>query len=752
MTLDPLPHSQPSRPPQCSIVSWLRTAWAGPIAPVPDATAAGLALALGLSTAAHAGHFALLLKRLPWFLAFLGLAVVTFPAFRLLVRGYLAPRLRLLPVADRVLLLIVAVGLALAVSFWWGPLLYQNLWIHDPGVQPVLSILLAVADVALLALLYALVMAVPVAAPAAQAGASDRSGWAWYALAGVSVVAFVVGGNLFVRWYVGSERAMYYWDYAGYWMICTGYAEQLRTDPSTAAAAFQSSIKDSVYTLFPAIGPSAVMARFGLGRMNYVLAAFNFYLVAVLVASIWYAQVVTRQARGTWLTAVVPLVVVGGFPLIWAPLLKGMLDVGGVALAVLAGGLYLARPAVELGWKRILGIAVTLVALALFRKWFNYWIIAFGLCVGLDVLYRMAVTRPLSLAFVWRAARPAVGIGLYSLTLILSFSFPMVRRIAGHDYAQENIGWHSGRPEWERVHSVLEYVGYGYVGLWVLCLLVLFAFRGYRRIGFFALVTAVVGMGLFLRVQEPWPHHYQLLGPPFLMAVVPGLCLAISRIPWRGIQVSVAGLLVLALFVAMETTFVPEAEETWERARPVVPGVRHRPLVRTDLEEVRRLLAWLDRETAGTNRRYCILASSDRFNQTMILHADSSLGEDFPAVKRIAVLPEKDRLDGFPAALFLSEFVVVAGPPQTHLLRPGEQAVVTVPVESFIKDLDIAGAFEKVPDTFEMDGGITLHVYRKRRPIREDELAAFCERLKAAHPDIPKMFTPPAEVLTAVGR
>jgi hypothetical protein len=227
---------------------------------------------------------------------------------------------------------------------------------------------------------------------------------------------------------------------------------------------------------------------------------------------------------------------------------------------------------------------------------------------------------------------------------------------------------------------------------------------------------------------------------------------ALNRIPWSGVQLAVVAVLGLGFFVAMETTFVPEAEETWAAARPVVPDVRHPPLVRGDLDEIHRLLAWLDRETAGTSKRYCILASSDRFNQTMILHADSSLGEDFPAVKRIAVLPEKDRLDGFPAALFVSDLVLVADPPQTHLLRPGEQAVVTIPVESFLKNLDIARAFEKDPETFELDGGTTLHVYRRKRPVREDELAAFCERLKAAHLDIPRMFTPPPEVVTAVGR
>ena len=67
--------------------------------------------------------------------------------------------------------------------------------------------------------------------------------------------------------------------------------------------------------------------------------------------------------------------------------------------------------------------------------------------------------------------------------------------------------------------------------------------------------------------------------------------------------------------------------------RPLVPQFAYPPLVRNDLDEVRRLMRFLDTETTGSDT-IVVLGSGPNFNQTTFLSARRSLRVAFDAEKR----------------------------------------------------------------------------------------------------------------------
>jgi hypothetical protein len=48
---------------------------------------------------------------------------------------------------------------------------------------------------------------------------------------------------------------------------------------------------------------------------------------------------------------------------------------------------------------------------------------------------------------------------------------------------------------------------------------------------------------------------------------------------------------------------------------------------------------------------------------------------------------------------------------------------------------DIGAAFERLPITFQLEGGVEVHIFKRTRANTADEVAAFSEKLRQFYPD-----------------
>jgi hypothetical protein len=174
---------------------------------------------------------------------------------------------------------------------------------------------------------------------------------------------------------------------------------------------------------------------------------------------------------------------------------------------------------------------------------------------------------------------------------------------------------------------------------------------------------------------------------------------------------------------------------------PLAPTVRNRPVVRTDVAEVERLLGYLDAEVARRPGYIYVLGSSASFSDQALAFANLSLGTDFVSTGLILQGAHVDRRDGFPRSLLDSQYVVVANPPQVHL-GEAHQQVVVIPTQSFIDGGNVARAFAKMPAEFQLDNGVSVSVYARVRPILDDEIAELSDRLRSKYPDRPDIYEP----------
>ncbi|OWK37727.1 hypothetical protein [Fimbriiglobus ruber] len=714
-----------------------------------------LAHAAALTIVCHYHYFAPPPTRQLWVWLELGLSVFFWLPARLYVFRVLASGYRAVEATEHRTFVAIPCVLGFVVARWWAGTFADTLWLHPVVVHEILDVVLAAAHAALLAAAYgglvtALVLSDkflgggsqavpsmppdPIAAVPNDRPAGSLRGWLIFAL-------LLGAANAFVVWYIGQEHVAYYWDYMVYWTRASDFAEVIRVAPETAWDRFRLSVRNDDYGLTPAVLPALFEAVFGDSRLAYILAIVNLYLAAVAVAGWWFVRRFAPTAPAALVVAV-PAVVTFTSPIAWAPLLHGYLDIGGVAIATVALTLYLSHPVGRLRWHHILTLAALLALLALFRRWYTFFIVAFVLLAGLESVAAFARTYSRD---GWRKAIRglwAVGsIGFGFLLLIISFAEPWVERVLKTNYAADYTAYHTEEPFAVRAGHVLNNCGPGFLAAALAGLVVLVCFQTTRRPALFVAALYPIILTHFLRTQEFGPHHHYLLLPAYLL--LPSLALtrvltpAAPAVRWLSVSV-VGGLGGLAAAVM----FVPALVPWREPLRPVISGLDNTPIVRNDLPEFLRMVRYLGAATAADGGKVTLIGSSLTINVSMLYTADQSFREPLLPRERVLFCSEVDRVGGFPAALFQAEVVAVAAPLQTHL-RESEQQAVVIATDSLLNHKDVGNAFEKLPASFHLDHGVTVYVYRRVRPVAANDFKAFCARLEAAHPDVPVFFQPP---------
>ena len=295
-----------------------------------------LAHAVGIIANSYCHHFTPAPTRQLWFiLEFVTALLLWFPA-RLFISRYLVPGFATRTPSVRLNLAGLSIGFGVFLVLWWGSPFADTLWLHRVSWQQPLWIVLQCSEMLLVGLIFA-ALALAVLALDRRlfpAMTVDERTWSTPRIrlgdAGIFVALMAVV-NAFTVWYVQQEQTVYYWDFMVYWNRTAEFAATLHNQNLGAIGTeFSLSVRNDDYGLTPAAAPAVVVALFGDTRLVYQLAIVNFYLASVAVV-VW--QFVTRFVPSAgWLGVTVPLVVTLLCPICWMPLIRGYLDIGGVAV------------------------------------------------------------------------------------------------------------------------------------------------------------------------------------------------------------------------------------------------------------------------------------------------------------------------------------------------------------------------------------------------------------------------------------
>ena len=550
----------------------------------------------------------------------------------------------------------------------------------------------------------------------------------------VPVVAMILLVDAYALWFVHTEQTLYHADQVAYWSYSRSLAQLMVDDPLASIGAVIHSVANNDVNLLPAVPISLLMVVFGGSRLVYVIGVITVYGLGSAVALV-FALVRFGPGPRPWAA---PLV----FALaatVWQPVFIGYLGIGGVGLALVVIALAWSGPARPLSFRTLMLAGFLLGLLVLFRRWWGIWGLAFAIVVAADGLWCFLKSAERNFRGLWAPFRNGAILLLGAGATVVVLAAPILVSRLLTEYGDRFSAYSYGSPG-ERVASIVD--RFGLLGLMVVlvCAAVLFSAPKTRRIAVLLSAHLACTFAVMVSIQDHSPQHWYLYSPQILLIIGLSIGQLTGGIRWWSKRVALP-MLVGAAAVISAAVFAPTASAWWDRLAPVVPVDVIRPTIRHDLPEVKRLLAFLDHIREGREGWLYVLSSSDHLSDHVLGFSNLSLGTAFRTPATIIGGAHVDRRDGFPRGLLVADLVLVADPIQYHL-RAEDQRVVGEPARSFLQGTDVAAAFQVLPQTFVLDGGVDVRVFRRFRPNSREEVEALSARLKAAYPDRPEIYSP----------
>jgi hypothetical protein len=570
----------------------------------------------------------------------------------------------------------------------------------------------------------------------------------------VAAMAVAVTGSTAAMWYVTSENTVYYWDYVGWWERSAILYAWLRQSPLLAIKAVLESINSSDYNLLAAVPLAGWIGLGGQSRTWFVLGLITIYgTLSAIAFTLLCSRFPGSMHSAT--TAEVPKTFLAGFedtpwpvamiaPIVWTTwslpfvvAMRGFVDLGACAITFLVWWLYLTCRSDSWNVRRAIGIGLLLALLFLFRRYWAFWITAFGAVTAVDAsIHAWQIRKRDADSWYKPLAVPSL-MGLSLLASLLIVAFPLVARTVTTSYGDIYSAYQKGadlgvigRAVSDLVETIREngllatLVGLASLAWLCVC-------PDTRRIGLLLTAQTLLCYLQFRRVQAPGLQHYLLWCTGLTTAT--GLCAtAITyRLTPKRKWILIASLLAVGT-LQMTAAFVPAAKPI----RFLMAGnATQLPLVRGDIAELERMVNDIDKEIRdkGAQRIYCA-ASSPVLNFTTLVGYSPSLGKPFLSAGQLGHTADVDKRDGFPRDLLAADLVIATDPPQTHL-DPADQQVVIVPVSQLREQRGIGKAFKLVAGEYQLDGGVKAFLYRRSRPLTIDDVLPLSDALRRCYPD-----------------
>lgn len=512
---------------------------------------------------------------------------------------------------------------------------------------------------------------------------------------GWSVLVVCCLALVFTLLFVSQEKYLHFWDEVTFQNEYVSLAATLRQDGISAALRMIITSVGHEYSLFPVVLP-AMIPFLPLNRLSFIGLNTLFYYIPWLLLTSYYLATNVSYPQIHWKKIFLgSSLFLSLLPFVWRPLLDGMPDIGGVAIASLILILYRRRyqnNGVQLQFLS----GVLLVIIVLFRRYFAFWSLGFISSYLIMILVEKKLHWKQRLAPFWSLL---AGSGI---TFVLAGPpfWQMLTKNYGHIYQ----GYQAAQPLQEFWFYVT-FICFG-IPIVLSCLVsaaVLVRNHQTRQTSAFLLILTTIAVCLFMRVQSFAPHHFMLFLPLVSYLLIQGGVLAyVTFSRTRHLRRFISA---VALFqiTAFSVAFIPNPLHRSPLFDSIWP-VYAPPLQRNDLQSINEICGSLTRLTDGGQTIY-VLSSSDILNQSILenaCHNNSFLRTE-----------EVDVRDEFPQQFFTADIVITANPIQLHIESDKQQLITTLH-QHFHTQLS---QFYQLESQYLLDHDVTAGIYLRTANI-----------------------------------
>lgn len=519
--------------------------------------------------------------------------------------------------------------------------------------------------------------------------------------------------NAVTALYVCTSHTVYVWDNAGYWTVARTLSQQW-LGRSQILEVLKSTISMD-YNYLLAWPISLVMRLFGGSRAVFLFTLSNLYTLPGL----WGLCALAKDK--TW----GGLMLAGLFPMFTYIGLVGYVDVAACTLAIWAFVIYSSqKPAVSRG----IFSGALLVGTFLLRRYFFFFAVSFGVAA---LAVRLIFDRKKWADFLALLGSCAV------CAVYLTPNF-LLEKVLGTNYGDLYSAYDLGLVSDGKLFC-------RYFGLVLLLFLLVWSIAGLvrgaaRRETAFSLIQLAVCFVAFVAVQSHGQQH--------LLLYLPALAALMSiHLPSEGTKRRWVGFLTAALVFGW--CLVPKEQPASIDAidgAEALPSFMFYGPTRDGIDQLIELADYVDSLSAAEEKSAVVLASSSALNSEALTNLRPSLNLPEPECKTvIRYQGTVDKRDPFNWNTVTADYLIVGDPIQTHLGEENQQ-VFALFARDVLEGTGPGSAYRALPETFELEGGVTVRIYERIRNLTAEEYHLISDRLSALYPDYAEQYAVPAWV------
>ncbi len=529
---------------------------------------------------------------------------------------------------------------------------------------------------------------------------------------------FAVLANALVYFFVSQEYTIYFWDFNTFWQKYELIGDTLKINPVLAIKQLRRSLRDDIYNDLPVYFLLPFRMLFGWGRLSYNFAILNlFALPAIWLGRSFYQKYSPPSVLG--------LFSLFSFPFLWDPLFYGYLDIGGLICAYAVLHLYFNRAWSEQNKRRLLAISVLLSGMTLFRRWYLFWMISFLAIAFLDITRQTLGKKNFYSWFL--GIIKLASVASLAATMYCALTWPLPVRMFAGSNSETLSAYQFNQSFLGTFLQTMAHFGLFYGGLTLAGFILTVYSPKTRVLAAFLAAQLVLIYVLFNRIQDFDVHHYYLLFPSALFFIRSSV-LKFQKIVFARVSY------VAASFLCFACVFVPSVSDSAKSLEPFTPSARHYPMVRHDLEEMKKLAQTLASLATDDSDRIYVIASSDILNSDILKTTEKTLGLERKIQDKILWTHSVDKFEKFPQHFFAAKFLVVAVPTQYHL-RPEDQRVVGIPAEQILSGQGLGAFYKKLPDEFLLDNQTRVFLFQKQTEPTAEAIQEFLALFNPYYPE-----------------
>ncbi len=361
-----------------------------------------------------------------------------------------------------------------------------------------------------------------------------------------------------------------------------------------------------------------------------------------------------------------------------------------------------------LRWAEIIIFTFLLV---ITRRWYIFWIIGYYISYSVILLFNTFIKK--DKAKIKNLLKNGLTFAACSCIILSILLFPIIERTILANYGTRYNAWNEGGLKFEIFNNQCRYIGI--IAIILITIPIIYSLANKKTLAFTLqiVLTYIITVFLFTRIQNMWYHQSLILVPEYLILMILGisvLCQIKNKII-NNIMTFIIGIYLITTFLGSYT------ENRIIYKNSLFTNISLKPIQRQDYDKIGEIVKFIcDNCDTQKDRVYVNSASSTYCSDTFAFYKMPD------NILRNVMIYESsiDSVHGFPLGLLIAKYVFLTN---EIIEETGATPGHIIPnIKHGIEENRIISEKYKLIKEFDLENGIIFYAYERIQKVDKTEI------------------------------